>query len=101
MKNLCYSHHLNMKISVEPIITSFELQRTEACSFRLLYILSRVPVDPMNPKMPANLKSQKFQKNVQINLTLEVKLIQPLNSKFFNSTFSPNYSCTPIPIGIF
>ena len=25
---------------------------------------------------------------------------QPLNSKFFNSSFSPNYSCTPIPIGV-
>ena len=72
MKNLCYAHHLNMKISVEPIITLFELWRTKACRFRLepaFYILSRVPEDPTNPKVPANLKFQKFRKNVQINLT--------------------------------
>ena len=63
MKNLHYAHHLNMKISVWPIITLFELWQTEACRFQLeppFYILSRVPGDPTNPKMPANLKSQKF-----------------------------------------
>ena len=61
-----------MKISVEPIITLFELQQSEACSLQLepaFYILSRVPVDPTKPKMLANLKFQKFRKNIQINLT--------------------------------
>ena len=63
MKNLRYAHHLNMKISVEHIITLFESRRTEACSFQPkfpFYILSRVPGDPTNPKMLAKLKSQKF-----------------------------------------
>ena len=36
----------------------------------------------------------------RINLTPRFKLIQPLNSTFFSSFFSPNYSGTPIPIGI-
>ena len=36
----------------------------------ILYSLSsRVPGDPTNPKMPVNLKFQRFRKNVQINLT--------------------------------
>ena len=33
-------------------------------------------------------------------ISSQMKLIQPLNSKFFSSSFSPNYSGTPIPIGI-
>ena len=43
----------------------------------------------------------RFFENLLWGIFICVKnLIQPLDSKFFNSSFSPNYSCTPIPMGI-
>ena len=73
-----------MIILILPIITLFLLQRTEACRPRLecpVYILSI------------------YRRVTKLTMNISYR-IQPLNPKNLESSFSPNYSRFPIPIGI-